>query len=331
MFRATVGGKTYERQPLAWTKADMLLLARDGQMFRFDPRTAEDAKKTAPEFVGNTHAEVRQALYAEFGDRFVISSSEHFLVVHPQGLHQAWAGRFEELYRAFHQYFRVRGFRTEHAKYPLVAVVFANQNDYFQHAKASGAKITSDTLGHYDVWSNRVFLYDADRHGNADWQANAGTVIHEATHQTAFNTGLHTRLAVTPAWVVEGLATLFEARGVYASRSSDRLTDRYNQQRLGDYRHFAQQSGGNCTLTELLSSDQPFRLNGPRAYAGAWALTFYLSETRPRLYERYLALTASNRPLGTYTPQQRVNDFAQVFGNDLEQIESAWKQWMSEL
>src|SRR5690606_26419230 len=36
------------------------------------------------------------------------------------------------------------------------------------------------------------------------------TLIHEATHQLAFNLGLHSRLGETPRWVVEGLAMLFE-------------------------------------------------------------------------------------------------------------------------
>src|SRR5262245_20690259 len=31
------------------------------------------------------------------------------------------------------------------------------------------------------------------------------TMIHEATHQVAFNTGLHSRLGCNPKWVVEGL------------------------------------------------------------------------------------------------------------------------------
>src|SRR5436190_8860041 len=40
------------------------------------------------------------------------------------------------------------------------------------------------------------------------------TMIHEATHQVAFNTGLHSRIGENPRWVVEGLATVFEAPGV---------------------------------------------------------------------------------------------------------------------
>ena len=36
------------------------------------------------------------------------------------------------------------------------------------------------------------------------------TVVHEATHQMAFNCGLHARLAPVPVWVSEGIATYFE-------------------------------------------------------------------------------------------------------------------------
>ena len=36
------------------------------------------------------------------------------------------------------------------------------------------------------------------------------TVIHEATHQIAFNCGLHTRYADNPLWLTEGMALYFE-------------------------------------------------------------------------------------------------------------------------
>ena len=71
------------------------------------------------------------------------------------------------------------------------------------------------TLGHYDPASNRVFLFDATKDAGYDWSENADTIIHEATHQTAYNVGVHKRFIAAPRWMVEGLATMFEARGVW--------------------------------------------------------------------------------------------------------------------
>ena len=56
---------------------------------------------------------------------------------------------------------------------------------------------------------------------SADWTTNADTIIHEAAHQTAFNTGVHTRCGDSPRWLVEGLGTMFEARKVRAQRRHD--------------------------------------------------------------------------------------------------------------
>src|SRR5579862_3960399 len=46
------------------------------------------------------------------------------------------------------------------------------------------------------------------------------TIVHETTHQVAFNTGLHSRIAETPKWVIEGLATMFEAPGIRDSQKN---------------------------------------------------------------------------------------------------------------
>ena len=46
----------------------------------------------------------------------------------------------------------------------------------------------------------------------AAW-APSDTIIHEATHQTAYNVGVHARFADQPRWLVEGLAMMFEAEG----------------------------------------------------------------------------------------------------------------------
>ena len=39
---------------------------------------------------------------------------------------------------------------------------------------------------------------------------NMATIVHEATHQIAFNSGLHVRFADNPLWLTEGMAMYFE-------------------------------------------------------------------------------------------------------------------------
>lgn len=331
MFEATFDGRKLEGQPLAWNDTQMLLLARDGGLHTVDPREAKDARRTAPKFAAYTTSELRQQLYAEYGQGFSVTSTGHYLVVHPPGEADAWAQRFEELYRSFRNYFRVRGFTLTRPPYPLVAVIFPTRDDYYRHANAQEANLLPSTLGHYDPESNRVFMYDRVGNRMKDWGSVADTIIHEATHQTAYNVGLHSRTNDTPQWLVEGLATMFEARGVYRSEARDTRRDRINRLRLDDYRYYSESDSAGHTLAEMVASDRAFRTNAPRAYAEAWALTFYLSETRPREYEQYLTLTAS-QPSGTdYSPAERLADFRSVFGDDLEILEANFVKWMKEL
>lgn len=331
MFRATVDGQTLEGRPLAWSKTRIELLGRDGRLHSFDARRAEDAAKTAPQFRGYSDAEMRRVLYREFGDGFDITSTGHYLVVHPAGEASVWADRFEQIYRALRGYVRVRGFPADEPPFPLVAVVLPNESQYRAFVRKSGTRLLPGALGHYDHKSNWVALYDRTANRSGDRQDNVDTIIHEATHQVAFNIGVHSRTADCPYWVAEGLAMLFEPRAVWDASGHDRLGDRINRGRLDDFRYFTKQGRPPFTLAEFAASDAPFKRNGAAAYAQAWALAFYLAETRPREYSRYLLTTANRRDFSAYPAKTRVNDFRNAFGADLEILTANWMRWMNDL
>jgi len=329
MFRARVGDQMLEGQPLAWSATEMFLLGRDGRLHEFDPRDATEGQKTSPRFVGYSMPEIKRELYREFGDSLDVTTTQHYIVVHPRSKGNAWAGRFEELYRWCLHYFRVRGYRPREPQFPLVAVVYRNQADYYRAAKAGGMRLQPGMLGHYELKSNRVHLFDVTAgQSGGDWSENAATIIHEATHQTAFNTGIHSRFTAPPLWVAEGLATMFEAPGVYNSRAFPRQADRINQEQLRQFQELAVPGHGPERLAELIASDRPFRTRPSAAYATAWALTFYLVETQPGRYADYLALTAGRPPLETYTADERTADFAAVFGEDWQMLEARFLRFM---
>ena len=166
---------------------------------------------------------------------------------------------------------------------------------------------------------------------SAHWQQNASVVIHEATHQTAFNTGVHSRWTPPPLWVAEGLATMFEAPGVHDSRHYTQQSDRINRGRLGDFRRLVLPRHRPELIAQLVASDRLFRTKPAAAYAEAWALTFYLVETQPRKYMRYLALTADRPPFTKYTPAQRTADFTAVFGDDWRMLQARLLRFMAGL
>jgi hypothetical protein len=332
MFRARVDGKMLEGKPLSWSQTQMLLLGRDGQLNEFNPKQVKEAQKTSPRFFGYTPSEMKTALQQEFDKRFDITTTRHYLVVHPAGERDQWANRFEELYKRFEHYFRVRGFSLTAPQYPLVAVVFRDEAEYYRHAEASGTPMQPNTLGHYDRISNRVFLFDiTSGNAGADWSENAATIIHEATHQTANNVGVHSRFAATPRWVVEGLAQMFEARGVWNSQYDRTIADRINRSQLDAFREYVAKRRQPGSLARLISSDDVFRSDVHGAYSEAWALSFYLCETQPRLYAAYLKKTAERPPFSDYTAAERMADFQEIFGNEMKMFEIKFLRYMDEL
>ena len=330
MMHTHVGGETLEGQPLAWTDDQMLLLGRDGQLYEFAPQAAQKSKKTAGSFRGYSVTEMRDRLRGEFSESFDISNTQHFVVVHPRGEWSVWADRLETLYRSFNHYMSVRGFNLDEPRVPLVAVVFRNEGDYYRHAAASGTPMQPNTLGHYDPVSNRIFLFDEGLESDKDWSASIDTIIHEATHQTAYNVGVHRRFAEQPRWLVEGLAMMFEARGLWDARSTHTRKDRINRGRLDDFRYLLKGRSPSA-LPRLIASDDSFRSDPAAAYAEAWTLSFFLCETRPKEYCDYLARAGARKAFSKYPAKQRVVDFAHYFGSDFKQLDAELLRFVEEL
>lgn len=331
MMSALVDGRKLEGQPLTWTKQQMFLLGRDGELHEFAPAAAKDSRKTGTGFRGYTIAEMQNRLRNEFNGKAEVSTTNHFVVAHPRGEWDAWANRLESLYRSFTHYMQVRGFPVSRPQVPLVAVVFRNQSEYYRYAAANGSPVPAGTLGHYDPQSNRIFLFDASgANRKADWSMNAETIIHEATHQTAYNVGVHRRFAEQPRWLIEGLAMMFEARGVWDARSTYDRSDRINQGRLRDFQASMNHRPKNV-LVSLIASDQLFRTNPGFAYAEAWTLSFFLCETRPQQYSRYLARVAARKAFSPYPAKARVTDFMAVFGSDLKLLDAQLCRFVEEL
>jgi hypothetical protein len=244
-----------------------------------------------------------------------------------------WAQRFEELYRAMTHYFRARGFQMQRPEFPFVAIVFPRQHDFLDYAHRQNIRgISSHVLGFYENASNRIYLYDVTA-GQKDarlWFVNAETIIHEAAHQTAFNTGLHSRFSRNPLWVVEGIGTMFEARGVFDPLHYTELPDRIHRSQLETCKRIV--SGRfRETLASLVSSDRLFQTNATTAYAAAWGLSFYLSEREPRKYAQYLRTIAARPPYRDYSSQERIQDFMSVFGTDSKMLDARVQRFLSDL
>jgi hypothetical protein len=333
MIEATVHGRYVEGAPLSWSDERVWLLARDGRLWDFAPEEATKFRKTASYFSPYSARELAALLQLELGQRFEVTATAHYLVCHPPGQAVNWGERFEQMYRQFGHYFSVRGLNLRQPDMPMVAIVFSQRTDFLHYSMGDGFRPGPEVLGYYSPRTNRVAMYDgAESHATAgDWRQSAAMLVHEAAHQAAFNTGVHSRLTSPPQWLAEGLATLFEARGVWNSDQYRQLSDRVNQGRLGDFRRFANAHPSPDWIQSLVTSDRPFTQDVAVAYAQSWALSFYLSEKEPAAYSKFLSTTAARPPFRSYAATDRIADFSHAFGDDWRMLDARVRRFMDEM
>lgn len=332
MLEVSVGKQILQGRLLASDAETMVLQRRDGSMNFIPLNQVQAARDAKAAFAPLGFDELREKLAAEFGGNYTVSRTTHFLVVHPPGDFQTWATPFEDLFRRFGHYFSSRGFDIPRPEFPLVAVVL-NTRGEFDRFLSQHQTPDPNILGYYAPRSNRIITYRQDQGSGTAGGSLAGlsTIIHEAAHQSAFNTGIHSRSAVTPRWISEGLAVMFESRGVNNSAWYGSRDERVHRLQLQHLRQLAARPGQHSSVADLIARDDPFQHDTDYAYALAWGLTFYLAETRPREYFSYLRKTARAESFGVLDARQRLEDFAAVFGPDTADLEKRMWQFLEKL
>lgn len=324
------GAKQYIGALLAEDSENYILLQRDGRM-KVVPRSGSSRPKPLLDsFAPLTSQTMQESLRAEFGKEYEVTQTEHYLVVHPIGKAKQCAQPFEEQYLNARRYFEIRGVPTRNPDFPLVAIVLNTRREFDRFLENYQPENAHDqVLGYYSPRSNRTITYDQSNEPSG--QRNTGdTLIHEATHQIAFNTGIHSRFSPMPRWFTEGLATMFEAPGIHASVTHPQRQQRFNRKWLSYLRGKTQPGGSTGVLAELISSDELFRSNPEKAYGYSWALTFYLAETQPEKYAQYVRRVSQRTQFLDYTSQARIEDFVRIFGTDLTDLEARMSRFILE-
>lgn len=324
------GAKQYIGALLAEDADNYVLLQRDGRMKVVSRTGSSKPKPLLDSFSPFSAQTMQDALRAEFGKEYEVSQTEHYLVVHPIGKGRQCADPFEEQYINARQYFEIRGVPTRNPDFPLVAVVLNTRGEFDRFLENYQPENAHDqVLGYYSPRSNRTITYDQSSEQSGPGN-NMETLIHEATHQIAFNTGIHSRFSPMPRWFTEGLATMFEAPGVHSSVTHPKLQQRLNKKWFSYIRSKSRPGESTGVLAELISSDELFRSNPEKAYGYSWALTFYLSETQPEKYAQYVRRVSQRTHFRDYSSQMRIEDFARIFGNDLADLESRMSRFLLE-
>ena len=331
LIEIKVGKEQFSGRIVAADDRDCWVFQRDGRMSRVRMDDVDDCSEVDPRFRPLPSVELRDQLKTEFGRDFEVKATSHYIVVARKESAERYAKLFEQVYRQFHSYFVPRGFRMEEPEFPLVAVVLPDQASFTKYCRAEGANPKPGVVGYYLPVSNRVALYDRTTSGRTRDDDTNDTVIHEATHQVAFNTGVHSRIGQSPQWVVEGLATLFESEGIRTKQSGGSSLDRINPERFEWFQTYRRQRRIPASLESFIRNDNAFQRAALDAYSEAWALTFYLAESRSAELAAYLRTIAARDPLQPYTADERLNDFQAAFGADLTLIESGFLRFHDRL
>ncbi len=315
-IKVRIKKRTFVGKVIALDDETMVLLRRNGRMTMIPIQDIQAAKTVAKGFTSQKSHEIRDQLQSEFGNKYQVSVTTHFVVVHPPGDAQIWAMPFEKLYQRYQNYFGSRGFNLDEPTFPMVAVVLKTR-DEFDRFLANYHEANENVLGYYSPRSNRIISYDqtGGKAKDEDWFFTVDTIVHEATHQSAFNTGLHTRFAPNPRWISEGLATMFEAPGVQNSMYFSKQKDRINHGRLENLRTMYEKDFvTEKMIASMVGSDDIFRVNPAGAYALAWGLTFYLAEREPEKYAAFLRADGLREDFHTYEGRERLVNFIRKFG-----------------
>lgn len=324
----------------------VLVEDRAGTLWSITPDRLSELAAVDRAFTLMDADELAAALEQELGDGFAIEQTPHYVLCSSAGPEfTGWIARlFERLLRAFLQHWERAGLELHEPAAPLAAVVFADRIAYAEYATRDAGPQLAAGAGYYSVRTNRIVLYDlatgdaGSSRSDAEISrrvaaapANIATIVHEAAHQIAFNSGMQTRYADNPMWLTEGLAMYCETPDLDTGSGWQGI-GKLNPARLRDFRRLTGQERGGSSLESLISDDARFRdpSAAAAAYAESWALTYFLIRTRREAYIDYVGSLADKPRLIWDTPAERLDDFQAAFG-DLSQLEGDFRKYMARL
>ncbi|MEX0678425.1 MAG: DUF1570 domain-containing protein [Pirellulales bacterium] len=331
----------------------VLLLSADGTLWAIEPDDLIARRADDRPFEPLSRDELARQLLQELPEGFEVHTTRNYLICYNTSReYAAWCGAlFERLYKGFTNYWSRKGMTLVEPRFPLVAIVFNSRRSYVDYSRAELGEAAGSIVGYYSLRTNRVTMYDltgieslraaGDRRASASQinhmlaRPEAGqavaTVVHEATHQIAFNSGLQTRFADVPLWVSEGIAVYFETPDLESARGW-RTIGAVNTGRLAQFRRYLA-GRPSTSLKTLLSDDKRIRdtRTALDAYAEAWALNYYLLHHHPRQYVAYLQMLSQKRELLWDDPQSRLKEFQAAFGENLGELDADFLRQMQKV
>jgi hypothetical protein len=331
----------------------LLFLTRQGQLLPLQKADIVSHQSDEKPFAPYSPEEVEMQILAELPPDFDVYDTRHYLIFYDTSRAYAqWCGAlFERLHWAFMNYWDYRDFELEESQFPLVAIIFSNQNDFKRYAREEvGEGAVEAISAYYNLQTNRMVLYDMTgteqrRRGGGRMTAaqinrilshpraasNVSTIVHEATHQIGFNCGLHQRFSPFPLWVAEGIAIFFETPDLKSKRGW-RSIGEINHPRLQRLKRFLVRHPSD-PIRSLIRDDQLLRntQTGLDAYALSWGLFYYLMHRHSDDFIEYLNVISQKESLEEDSPEQRVEEFEAAFGDDWAKLQKEFTEYIFSL
>ena len=330
----------------------LLIQANDGRIWTLQPEEIVSHTSDAKPFVPLKAAEVARQVQRELGNGFSVHTTVNYVLVYnTTKTYAQWVGGLlERLQDGFEAYWKKLGFKITDPEFPLVVLVFDCVESYSRYTKQDLQGDPRTVVAYYNQASNRVSLYDltgvealrqpGNQRGSTaqintmlsqpEAQLMVATIIHEATHQLAYNSGLQQRFADVPIWFSEGMAVYFETPDLSTVKGW-RTIGEINRLRLSRYREHLPQKPRDSLSTLAINNERFLR---PRdsldAYAEAWALTHYLLKAKPQAYVAYLQKLSAKPPFVWDEPEERLKEFRDVFG-DPKELDAELNKYIGQL
>ncbi len=326
-----------------YADGSLLLLTEDGQLWTLEAENILQLTATDTPMVALSQDQIYDHFQEQVPDGFKVHKTKHYVLIYNTSeIYVKWVAElFEHLYRNFYSYWKVKGIKLEEPRFPLVAIVFSNKASYLTYAEREIGETAKAMIGYFNLKSNRMVSYDLTgvdgmvpaetRPANAQAirqyllsqpqaERTVATIIHEAVHQLAYNSGLQVRLADNPLWLSEGMAMFFETPD-RKSKNGWGSIGNINTHNLSLFAQYVPNRPVD-SLQTLITDDSRLRdaKTAPQAYPESWALTYFLMTTKSKQFAAYLKELAQLTPLGEYSSRERMDAFKKHFGENLDDL-----------
>jgi len=325
----------------------IMVQGRDGHLYSVTPKVEKKREDPGIEFSSFGRDETAAALLKEFGEGFRINTTKNYVICsNTSEAYSKWCGvLLQRLSAAFHRQWKNANLELHEPQFQLIAIVFRDAKQFAAYATQDEGPELASAQGYYSIRTNRMVMFDLTNDGktsaNSDREiarrlsmkpGNAATIVHEATHQIAFNTGMHTRYADNPLWLTEGMAMYFETPDLRSPKGW-KTAGRVNLTRLKRFKDFAANRRTDDSLITLLQDNDRFQSQESvhDAYSEAWALNYFLMKNHRVKYIEYLKLLQSKPRLTWDSKEQRIDDFAESIGKSTEQLDKEFVRYIKRL